>query len=156
MDVKEIIIVDQTKTPEEGKSHLIPKSMVPLLQEWAERRFVAAGDQGRAIINFKDATTFEQGLLEPKEVHTLLNSDQPAFFGARVFVTLNVEGTAVYPKGKTDVQLERTVKVSSDVKLGFPPRLWQQFSQTFMNAFDEQMIADLQTYLPHILMQNNG
>jgi hypothetical protein len=152
LDVAEIEIVDETSVDAKSLyNKMVPSSMAPALKEWAERRFRSNGAQGKATIRIQTAKTFEQGLLDEKDIHVLLNSAPPAHFGAKVHVTIDVKGTPAYSRGTADAALERKIEVASDVKLAFRKRLWQQFSQNFMNTFDDQMVANIKTYLPHLL-----
>ncbi|MBM3610699.1 MAG: hypothetical protein FJX18_04145 [Alphaproteobacteria bacterium] len=152
LNVAAIDIIDETTTdPKTVSYQMVPSSMAPILKEWAEKRFTASGSRGKATIRFKEAQTIEEGLLDEKDIHVLLNSSAPAHFGANVHVVLEVQDTPTYSTGKTEATLLRKVEVASDIKLAFRGRLWQQFSQNFMNAFDEQMVLNIQTYLPQLL-----
>lgn len=157
LNVATIDIVDETTVEPKALSYqMVPSSMIPMLKEWAEKRFTAAGNQGKATIRFKEAQTIEEGLLDEKDIHVLLNSSPPAHFGASVHVVMDIKGTPAYSTGKTEATLMRKVEVASDIKLAFRGRLWQQFSQNFMNAFDDQMTLNIQTYLPQLLITNGA
>ena len=156
IDVADITVLNATDPSAEEPHPLLPGNIVQSLEDWAHRRFQTIGSKGKAVITIHDAHTFSARLKKPEDVHVLLNSEKPAYFGAKVFVTFEILGTKSYSKGSTEVKLERKVVVDSDVKLGFRSRLWQQFHQTFMNAFDDQVMLNLKTYLPKVLRQERS
>ncbi len=152
LDVAEIQVVANAGAVEKQDA-LLDVSIAQTLEDWAKSRFVATGSKGKAIITIKQSHTMSGGLKRKEDIHVLFNSDKPDYFGAKVLVSVEIAGTQSYAKGQAEAFLERKVEIASDVKLAFRRRLWQQFVQTFMNAFDEQMLLNLQTYLPKVLVK---
>lgn len=152
LDVAEIQVVTDEEVTQK-KDPLLDVSISQALEDWAKSRFVATGSKGKAIVTIKKSQTMSSGLKKKENIHVLFNSDKPDYFGAKVLVSVEVIGTPSYTKGQAEAFLERKVEIASDVKLAFHRRLWQQFVQTFMNAFDEQMLLNLQTYLPKVLVK---
>lgn len=155
LDVSEIQVINKIPHKKTSKRALIPASIGDRLEDWAHKRFVAGGSKGKAVITIEKAGTFSRGLKRPEQVGALLNSEPPAYFGARGSVTIQVFDTPSYSKGNTDIFLKRKVEVDSDLTLVFRRRLWQEFMQNFMNAFDEQARLNLETYLPKVLMNSS-
>ena len=141
IDVADILVLNATDPGAEEGHPLLPGSIVQSLEDWAHKRFQTVGSRGKAVITIHDAHTFSANLIKPENVCVLLNSDKPAYFGTKAFVTIEIVDMKL-TRGKTDVKLDRKVQVDSDVKLGFRARLWQQFHQTFMNAL---MISDVES-----------
>ena len=153
LDVADVVVVSTADPSQEVSNPLMPVSIRQTLEDWANKRFVAAGKKGKALITIKEVHTVSGGLKKAEDIHVLFNSDKPDYFGAKALVTIEVIGTESYSKGEAQAFLERRVEIESDVKLGFRRRLWQQFVQTFMNALDDQMMLNLATYLPKILVE---
>jgi hypothetical protein len=153
LDVADVVVVTDIKSSQDRHDPLLEVSILQTVEDWANKRFVAAGQKGKALITIKQAETLSSGLKKQEDIHVLLNSEKPDYFGAKVLVSVEIVDTEPYAKGQAEAFLERKVIIESDVKLAFRRRLWQQFSQTFMNAFDEQMILNLETYLPKVLIQ---
>jgi hypothetical protein len=153
LDVADVVVVTEAQPSQTKHDPLLEVSILQTLEDWAKKRFVAVGRKGKALITIKQAETLSGGLKRQEDIHVLLNSEKPDYFGAKVLVSVDIVDTEPYAKGQAEAFLERKVIIESDVKLAFRRRLWQQFSQTFMNAFDEQMLLNLETYLPKVLVK---
>ena len=153
LDVADIVVVSDFKKPKKDKNRLIPASVIDRLEHWAQNRFVAAGAKGKAIITIHDAQTVQHGLKKPEDIHVLLNSDTPDSFGVKAAINIKILGSKPYSTGGTDVLLNRHLEIDSDIKLVFRRRLWRQFVQNFINAFDEQVMSNIKAYLPKLILK---
>ncbi len=153
LDVADVVVVTEAQSSEAKRDPLLEVSILQTVEDWAKKRFVASGEKGKALITIKQAETLSSGLKRQEDIHVLLNSDKPDYFGAKVLVSIDIVDSDSYAKGQAEASLERKVIIESDVKLAFRRRLWQQFSQTFINAFDEQLLMNIETYLPKVLVK---
>lgn len=127
---------------------MLPASIIPELEHWLRNRFIAAGDQGVAVIRIVDAGIVERGLSELDKTHETLTIGLPDKFGASAHVVIEVQNAKDFVEGKTEVDLSRSISVESDVKMAFRRQVWAGFIQNFMNALDDQFILNIETYLP--------
>ena len=98
---------------------MLPASIIPELEHWLRNRFIAAGDQGAAVITILNAGVIERGLSELGNIHETLTVGLPDKFGASAQVVIEVQNTKEFVEGKSEVSLNRSITVESDVKMMF-------------------------------------
>lgn len=153
LDVAAIRVVNQYRAKEKNLNNtMLPASIISDLEHWLRNRFIAAGNQGVAIIRILEAPVTEKGLSEVAHTHEIFTTGQPDQFGAGAHVVIEVQNVPEFAEGKAEVSLSRTISVESDVKMAFRRQIWAGFIQNFMNALDEQFVMNIETYLPGLIV----
>ncbi len=153
LNIGSIQVVNQYRPEKKDLNKtMLPASIIPELEHWLGNRFIAAGNQGVAIIRIVDAGIIERGLCELGNTHETFTMGLPDEFGASAQVVIEVQNAPDFAEGKSEVSLNRSISVKSDVKMLFRRQVWAGFIQNFMNALDDQFVINIETYLPGLIV----
>lgn len=147
LDVREISVEDDYKAPgvPPNVDHLFPVRPAVAAMAWGHDRLAAAGTGRRLRYIVRDASAVETELETKKGLTGVLTVDQSERYAMRIMVELQIIGDDGRTEGTANAQVEHSVTVPEDSKLGEREKIWFKLVEDAMKELDAQLEKTIKT-----------
>lgn len=141
LDVREISVEDEYEAPgiPPNVDHLFPVRPAAAATAWGQDRLTAAGPGRRLRYIVRDASATETALKTEKTLTGVLTVDQSERYDLHIAVELQIIDDDGRTLGTLAAQVERSVTVPEDSKLGEREKVWFKMVEDAMKELDAQL-----------------
>jgi len=154
LDVREIAVEDEYRAPgvPPNVDHLFPVRPAVAATAWGRDRLVVAGATRRLRYVVREASVVETSLKKKEGLTSVLTVDQSERYDLRIVVEMQIIGDDGRTEGTANGQVERSITVPEDIKLGEREKAWFKMVEDAMKELDTQLEKTIKTvFFPYLV-----
>jgi len=154
LDVREVAVEDEYRAPgvPPNVDHLFPVRPAVAAAAWGRDRLAATGTTRRLRYIVREASAVEAPLKTKEGLTGVLTVDQSERYDLRIVVEMQIIGDDGRTEGTANAQVERSITVPEDIKLGEREKAWFKMVEDAMKEMDAQLEKTVKTvFFPYVI-----
>lgn len=149
MNVARVEVVTRYKAPfaSPNVDHLFPVTPAAAVERWAKDRIKPVGASGVAQLVLHDASVTENSLAKDTSLRGRFTTQQTFRYDLKLDVSLEITDPATGQRGFAETKTNRSTTAPEDLSINDREKLWFDFAEESLRAFDSAMEANVRQYL---------